>query len=226
MTPDVVPHSTATLAATVARVAVGARPQVAAAGGHAVRVGVDGPVAADTEALADAVAGALAAEAVPVARVRARDWLRARSLRLEHGRDDPDAYYEGWLDLWALRREVLDALGPDGPGRWLARLRDPVTDRPYRDRAVDAAPGLVAVVDGPFLARWELADAFDVVVHLQVSPAARARRLPAGDRARVLPAWERYLAETDPAPRVLGGGGLVVRFDHPQRPAVVVAPAG
>ncbi len=205
--------------------AVGLRAGVAAAGGHAVRVGLDGPVAADTAALADAVGAALADLAVPVARVRGSDWLRARSLRLESGRHDPDAYYEGWLDGSALRREVLDPLGPGGAGRWLARLRDPATDRPYRARPVASVRGLVLVVDGPFLARRELADAFDLVVHLQVSRAAQERRLPDEDRVRVPPAWERYVEETDPAPRVLDAGGLVVRFDHPDRPAVV-APGG
>jgi len=218
---DVVPHTTATLAALVAGVAVDARPRVEAAGGFAVRVGVDGPVGPDTEALADVVAAALTDRTAPVARVRARDWLRARSLRLEAGPADPRAYYEGWHDRSALRREVLDALGPDGAGRWLARLRDPASDRPYREPAVAAVPGLVAVVDGPFLARWELADAFDVVVHLDVSPAAQVRRLPPEDRDRVPPAWRRYLDETDPASRVRAGGGLVVRFDHPDRPALV-----
>jgi len=159
---------------------------------------------------------------VPVGRVRAEDWLRARSLRLEHGPADPDAYYEGWLDVWALRREVLDPLGPGGSGRWTTRLRDPATDRPYREPAAAAVPGLVAVVDGPFLARWELADAFDLVVHLEVTSAAQERRLPEEDRARVPAAWRRYVEETDPAPRVLAAGGLVVRFDHPDRPALVL----
>ncbi|WP_088315816.1 uridine kinase [Kineosporia sp. R_H_3] len=206
--------------------AVGVRGTVAAAGGHAVRVGVDGPVGADGAALADAVAAALAERAVPTGRVRADDWLRSRSLRLEYGPADPDAYYEGWLDMYALRREVLDPLGPGGSGRWLARLRDPATDRSYREPATVAVPGLVVVADGPFLARWELADAFDVVVHLEVTPAAQRRRLPDDDRERVLAAWRRYLDETDPAPRVLAAGGLVVRFDHPARPALVVPDDG
>jgi hypothetical protein len=221
--PGVVAYTAATLAAHVAGLAAGLRASVLAAGGHAVRVGVDGPVAADAEALAVAVALALTDRAVPVARVRGDDWLRARSLRLEFGALDPDVFYTGWSDVEAMRRELLDPLGPDGSGRWLPRLRDPVTDRPYRERALDAVRGLVVVLDGPFLARWELADAFDLLVHLDVSPAARARRVPADERARVLPAWQRYLDETDPAARVLAAGGIVVRFDHPDRPALVSA---
>jgi uridine kinase len=185
--------------------------------GVAVRLGIDGPVAADAAALADAVAEAVRGSAVPVARVREDDFLRARSLRLEYGRDDPDAFHDLWYDVAALRREVLDPLGAGGDGRFLPRLRDPGTDRPVKVAPVEAAPGTVLVLDGRFLLRDDVRDAFDVTVHLDVSPAARARRLPAGEAARVLPAWDRYLAESAPA----GRADVVVRFDHPDRPAVI-----
>lgn len=187
-----------------------------------VRLGIDGPVQADTDALADDLAAALAADAVPVARVRAVHFLRARSLRLEYGRDDPDAFFDGWYDWVSLRREVLDPLGPGGSRHWLPRLRDPDSDRPYRDARMDATPGTVAVVSGRFLGRWELVDAFDLLVLLDVTPPARARRVPVDEQARVLPGWDRYLAECHPAERA----GHVVRFDHPDRPALVGAEPG
>jgi hypothetical protein len=178
---------------------------------------VDGPVDADTTGLADAVAERLRAGAVPVARVSAGQFLRARSLRLEHG-DGPDELYRGWYDWAALRREVLDPLGPGGDGRWLPRLRDPGTDRPYRDPPQTATTGTVAVLDGRFLGRWELSGAVDLLVLLEVSAAAQRRRLPGTERERVPGAWQRYLDECDPA----GRADLVVRFDHPDRPALVV----
>jgi hypothetical protein len=184
-----------------------------------LRLGVDGPVAADARSLADAVAAELAARAVPIARVHAGDFLRARSLRLEHGPDDPDAFFDGWHDLAALRREVLDPMAPgDEPAdrSWLPRLRDPDTDRPCREPRRVAVPATVVVLDGMFLARWDVADAVDVLVHLDVSPAARARRVPSGDQARVLPAWERYLEWCDPA----AVAAAVVRYDRPSHPAV------
>lgn len=198
--------------------------RIAAAGADVVdrgadwaRVGIDGPVAEDAAALADAVATALEARAVPVARVRARDFLRARSLRLEYGRDNPDSYYHQWYDVAALRREALDPLGPGGSGRWLTRLRDPDTDRSAREPARTAAPGTVLVVDGRFLLRDDVRPGLDLTVHLDVGAAARARRVPAAEAALVLPAWERYLAEWQPARLA----DLVVRHDHPDRPAVV-----
>jgi hypothetical protein len=193
--------------------------------GPGLRLGIDGPVVHDTRALADAVAAELDRRAVPVARVHAGDFLRSRPLRLEHGPDDPEAFFDGWYDLAALRREVLDPMAaqdkaphqlvPSGRS-WLPRLRHPGTDRPYREPRRLAAPATVVVLDGMFLARWDVADGIDVLVHLDVSPAARSRRVPAGDQARVLPAWERYLAWCDPA----AVATAVVRYDRPGHPAV------
>jgi hypothetical protein len=152
-----------------------------------------------------------------VARVRARDFLRGRSIRLEQGRDSPEAFYDLWYDFPALCREVLDPLAPDGRGSWLPRLRDPDTDRSVRAQRQIATPGTVAVVDGRFLLRDDVRWSFDLLVHLSVSPAAQARRLPDDEQARVLPAWRRYLDEVGPAEHA----DLVARFDHPDRPAVL-----
>jgi uncharacterized iron-regulated protein len=60
--------------------------------------------------------------------------------------------------------------------------------------------------------------AFDVVVHLRMSPAARRRRTPEED-AWQLPAFDRYDAEVDPAALA----DAVVLADHPERPALVLA---
>lgn len=196
-------------------------------GGFGVRVGVDGCVPDDGAALADAVAGHLLGLGLAVGRVRQRDFCLPRAQRLEHGPRDPDALYDHWYDDGALRREVLDRMGPGGAASggeglgWLPTLRDPATDRSTRAARRPAAPGTVLVVDGRFLLRWELADAFDVTVHLATSAAAQQRRLDDPDeRARAVPAWARYLDEADPAARA----GFVVRYDHPARPALQRAP--
>lgn len=171
----------------------------------------------DAEAVAAAVVAALESQGRPVLRVDAEDYLRPRSLRLEHGPHDPDAGYEGWYDVYALLREVLDPLAPDGAGTWLPALWDAERDRATRQERRAAPPAAVLVLTGPFLLRWEMSGALDAVVHLQTSEAAQRRRLPAGDAERVVGAWARYLEETDPAARA----DLVVRCEDPRHPALV-----
>lgn len=184
--------------------------------GTVVRLGVDGAVEAETAALADQVADAALAQGTAVLRVRAAGFLHRRSVRMEHGAHDVDAAFDRWVDWGSLLREVLDPLADPADLSWLPALRDPVTDRTSREPARTAAPGALLVLDGPYLLRWELSGALDVVVHLQTSAAALRRRFPAPEDPRP-GAWARYLSETDPASRA----DVVARYDHPGRPALV-----
>src|SRR4051794_19241584 len=77
------------------------------AGGY-LRVAVDGASAAGPGDLADALVDPLRVRGRPAVRILADDFLRPASLRLEFGRNNPDAFYAGWLDEAGLRREVLD----------------------------------------------------------------------------------------------------------------------
>ncbi len=173
-------------------------------------MGVDAPVGVDGARLADDVHRLLRTAGLAVLRASRDAFVRPRSLRLEHG-GDPDAPWERWYDDAGLRRELLDPLGSGGTMQAACSLWDVDTDRATREPRRPAPPGAVVVVDGPFLLRWELADAFDLVVHLQTSAAAIERRGGPG------PSWARYLAEVDPAARA----AFVVRHDDPRHPALV-----
>lgn len=188
----------------------------AANGPGRLRVAVDGPPAAEPDALAAALVDPLRAAGRPVLHVRATDFLRPASVRLEHGRTNSDAYYEGWIDEAGLRREVLDPAGPDGSGRLLPSLWDPVTDRASRAGYVELPPGGVVLVSGPLLLGGALP--FDVTVHLVLSPGALDRRTEPGQRW-TLPAFARYADEVAPA----SFADVVVRVDDPRHPALVEA---
>nr|MDT0657469.1 uridine kinase [Micromonospora sp. DSM 115978] len=179
-----------------------------------LRVAVDGPPAAAPERLAAALVDPLRVRGRPALAVRAGDFLRPASLRYEHGRTNPDAYYDGWLDEAALRREVLDPLGPGGDGRILPSLWDPVTDRATRAAYQRMRPGGVVLVGGPLLLGGALP--FDLTVHLVLSAGALARRTAAAD-AWTLPAFARYVEEVGPQ----RFADVVVRVDDPRHPAVV-----
>jgi hypothetical protein len=181
--------------------------------GHVLRVAVDGHPAAGGAALADALVDPLRRLGHPVLRVSGEWFLRPASVRLERGRTDPDSFYDDWLDAAALRREVLDPLGPGGSGRYLPTLWDPATDRSTRAGYLDAPARAVLVLDGTLLLRRGLP--FDVTVHLRLSAGARTRRVSASERW-ALPAYSRYEQEVDPE-RV---ASVLVRVDDPRHPAL------
>jgi hypothetical protein len=188
----------------------------------ALRVALDGPElpgapgVTGPHALAEALTDRLPSLSRPAVVVPAEGFYRPASLRLEHGRTDPDARYSDWLDAGALAREVLDRVGPQGPGEYLPALWDVERDRAARLPHRPAPAGGVVLVPGSLLQGLGLA--FDVVVHLRVGPAARRRRIPA-DRAWELPAFDRYDDEVDPTSLA----DAVVLADHPDRPALVLA---
>jgi hypothetical protein len=180
--------------------------------GPALRVAVDGPECAGGIALAESLVTPLRARGRPATVIAAQTFWRDASLRLEFGREDVEAF-AGWLDDAALRREVLDPLGPGGGGRYLPSLRDPDTNRVTREPACHAADGQIVIVAGELLLGRGLP--FDVGIHLSMSPAGRARRTPA-DRQWTLPAFDHY----DAAVRPLEAADIVIRVDDPRHPAI------
>lgn len=186
--------------------------------GRALRVALDGPPAADPDELAGALTEPLRTRGRPSIQVRAQTFWRDASLRLEHGRQDVDSY-EHWLDVAALRREVLAPLGPDGSGEYVPSLRDPATNRATRDPRRTAPYGSILIVSGELLLGQGLP--FDVTIHLAVGAAARARRT-APEWAWTLPAFDAYDAAVDP----VGTADVVVRLDDPRHPAISLTSGG
>jgi hypothetical protein len=182
--------------------------------GHPVRVAIDGPPWSGLD-LAASTVDALGAWSRPSIVIRVADYLRPASLRLEQGRDDPDAFYDEWIDVAGLGREVLEPSGPDGSRLVLPSLWDAARDRASRADYRELPAYGVVIVDGWFLLGAGLS--FDLTVHVALSAAARARRVPSDDAARELPAYDRYDAQVRPAERA----HVVVRADDPRRPAVV-----
>jgi hypothetical protein len=180
-----------------------------------VRVAVDGAPAAHPLLLADALIDPLNVLGRPAHRVSAADFLRPASLRLEHGREDPAAYRDEWLDAGALHREVLEPFARDGSGRYLPSLWDPVRDRATRAEYLTAEPDAVLLLDGTLLLDRGLP--LDLTIHVRLSAGALHRRTPQPDRW-TLPAYADYPG----AERA----DIVVLADDPARPAVTVRIAG
>jgi hypothetical protein len=179
-----------------------------------LRVAVDGAPPTRPDALADALVDPVRLRGRQVLRVRAADFLRPASLRFERGRTDPDSFYDDWLDVGGLTREVLDPLGDGGTGRVLPSLWDADADRASRAGYVALPSGGVVVVDGGLLLGRGLP--FDLTVHLALSRAALERQVAEADRW-TLPAYERYADEVAPERHA----DIVVRMEHSNRPAIM-----
>ncbi|GAA1774284.1 uridine kinase [Actinomadura chokoriensis] len=189
--------------------------RIAASGrGSWLRVAIDGAPPAAPSDLADALVSPLRALGRDVVRVSADDFLRPASLRYEFGRDDPDLYYDEWLDVNGLVREVLGPLEPSGTGKVLPSLWDADLDRATRARYVSLQPGGICLLDGSLLLGRGLP--FELTVHLTLSRGALARRMP-DDRSWTIPAYARYEREADP----LRAADVVLKVDDPGHPALV-----
>jgi hypothetical protein len=175
-----------------------------------LRVAIDGDPATAPDDFAVSLIEPLRLLGRPAVCVRAADFLRDASLRLEHGRQDVESYLS-WVDTDALRREVLVPAVEEA--RYLPTLRDPRTNRSTREPARPLPSDAVVLVSGSLLLGAGLP--FDRVVHLALSPAARRRRMPA-DEQWTLPAHEQYDRTVGPVDLA----DVVVKLDDPRHPAV------
>jgi uridine kinase len=180
---------------------------------HPTRVAIDGPPAAGKTTLADELAVRLRASGRSIIRATVDDFLMPRAQRYRRGEYSAEGCYFDAHDREALKRMLLDPLGPGG-------------DRSFRT-AVDHRPGEAAVApadavllfDGVFLLRPELIDRWELTIFLAVDLEETVKRAairdPGADverrwRERYLPAQQLYFAAVGPARQA----DIVVHDDH------------
>lgn len=170
-----------------------------------VRVGIDGRTASGKTTLADRLALLLKRHGRPVIRASIDDFHHPAAVRYRQGRLSADGYYEDARDLAAIRRLLLDPLGPDGDRRFATRHFDLAADAPLKPRFANAPENSILIVDGTFLQRPELRPDLDLIVFLDVPEDEALRRGIARDpaqserhRRRYQPAFDRYVRECAP----------------------------
>ena len=152
---------------------------------HPLRVAVDGRTASGKTTLADELALLLRSRARQVIRTSVDGFHRPRTDRYRRGRYSPEGYLDDGRDWHALRRLLLDPLGPNGDRWYRTASFDLDRDEPIEQPAVRAEPGAIVVVDGTFLQRDELSEAWDFVVFVEVSETVAVSRGAARDAAHL-----------------------------------------
>jgi uridine kinase len=183
-----------TLADVAARIAPG------------MRVGIDGVSAAGKTTFADALVPHIDA---PVVRASFDDFHYPRAIRYARG-EGADSYYEDTFDAARFRAELLEPFARGEPIR--PKIFDHVHDAPIEEPPVQPPPGAALVVDGIWLHKPELRDAFDFTIWLAIDRQVALERAIARDAGwmesvdaareryatRYFPGETRYLDEVRP----------------------------
>jgi uridine kinase len=143
---------------------------------HTLRVAIDGRSGAGKTIFADELADALIEAGRPVIRTSIDGFHRPKAERYARGRYSAEGYYHDARDLDAVRRLLLDPLGPNGDGLYRTESLDLETDIPVNQPPRLAAPDSILLVDGTFLLRPELMDGWDIAVLLETSDATSENR--------------------------------------------------
>jgi uridine kinase len=179
---------------------------------HPIRVAVDGRTASGKTTLADEIAAALSRHGRTVIRTSIDGFHNPRAIRYRQGRGSPQGYYQDARDLEAVRRLLLDPLGPGGDSLYRTASLDVERDEPVDQPAQQASADAVLIVDGTFLQRPELVGCWDYVIFVDVPEDVAVRRgaardatsLGGGDVAfaahaqRYQPAFAIYADQCDP----------------------------
>lgn len=166
-----------------------------------LKVAIDGVDGAGKTSLADRLGQVLEAQGMRVMRASIDGFHNPRAIRHARGKDDPEGFFRDSYDLAALRRELLDPIGPRGSGVIRRAVFDWRTDAGVDTPREMAGRSGVLLFDGIFLHRPELRAYWDVSIFLDVPFEQSYRRMAARDGS-------------DPSPfapsnrRYLGGQGL------------------
>jgi uridine kinase len=202
--------------------------------GHPLRVAVDGPPAAGKTTLADELALVLRTRGREVVRASVESFLWPRAQRYRRGVYSPEGCYHDSFDYDALRRVLLDPLGPNGDRQYRDAVYDRRTDTALSPPVVTAPVDAVLLFDGVFLLRPELVDRWDLRVFVSATFEQTLDRARIRDRAllgstaeveryfrrRYIPAQHLYFATVRPTDHA----DIVVHNDEPERPTWEVRP--
>ncbi|MEU4397563.1 uridylate kinase [Micromonospora orduensis] len=191
---------------------------------HPTRVAVDGPPATGKTTLADELAVVLRGQGRAVIRATVDDFLFPRARRYPRGEYSAEGCYHDTHDRDALKRVLLDPLGPGGDRRFQPAVYDHTADAVLSPPVTTAPADAVLLLDGVFLLRPELIDRWDLRIFVSTTLERTVERAVVRERRadverrwreRYIPSQQLYVATARPTEHA----DIVVHNDEPRRPA-------
>jgi uridine kinase len=174
-------------------------------------VAVDGVDGAGKTRFADDLAAALLARGAATFRTSVDDFHHPADVRYRRGRTSPEGFYLDSYDLAAFRRLLLEPLRAGGDRRVVRAVYDVARERPVAPALEIVDEQAIVIVDGIFLHRPDLVDAWDLSIFLDVPFEVSVARCAARDgtdpdpaaasNRRYVEGQRRYLAACDPVAR-------------------------
>lgn len=179
---------------------------------HPVRVAIDGFCAAGKSTFAQRLGAALLAEGRSIIRATTDDFQNPPEIRWQLGPDSPEGFYRHAIDFAALRRELLDPLGPGGTRAYRTSVYDLHARHPKLSPIAMADVDSIAIVDGLFLhvrelrSYWDYSVFVDAALDICVGRALRRNQEGQADpaelertyRTRYMPGFTLYMSEAAP----------------------------
>ncbi len=196
--------------------------------GRCWRIGIDGTHGAGKTHFAHDLARCLRSDHHhPVVTVSIDGFHQPTSVRYQRGRDSPGGFWADSYDYPRFHADVLDPFAPNGSRRYRTAAYDHATNTVLHPPYQTAQPNTVLIVDGIFLHRDELVDAWDFTVFLDVSFTETVRRMAARDGTpadpehprmrRYVEAQRRYIAGHRPQQRAT----LLIDNNELGRPRII-----
>jgi uridine kinase len=201
---------------------------------HPTRVAFDGVDGSGKTTLADELVEPIRRAGREVIRASVDGFHNPRAARYARGPDSAEGYFLDSFDYAAVKRELLEPLGPGGGGKFRTAIFDYRTDRPVESPQRAASRDAVLLFDGVFLSRPELHGSWDLTVWLDVPFEVTVERAVARDsrnggnaevtrgkyECRYVPGQRLYLAQCRPQERA----DIVVANTALDRPSVMIRP--
>ena len=197
---------------------------------HPLRVGIDGVSSSGKTVLADELSMTLHRMGLPVIRSGIDGFHNPPEIRHRRGAMSVDGYVEDSFDYEAVRKCVLEPLGPEGKLNYLPEIYDHARSTGKPCDWLLASPDSILLFEGVMLFREEIKSAFDYKILVDTSFDIALKRAKTRDlkhfgnmqtlldkyTRRFIPGQKRYLAECLPAEQA----NAIFGNDDPYRPKI------